>query len=283
MLRQALSLPYRIDSRYHSGMPPLSRRAFSALSLTAAVPVQARAPTDRLASILARGEVRIGVWLGAAPWGFLRDRGDMDGSEVELARRIAADLGVRAILLPVTFNERIPAVVRGDVDLLCATLSILPDRMRRIAFAHAHGRFDVAMGVREDNPVRRPGDLAGRAVIALEQGAARQSVEERFLGQARIMPVPDYAAALTAFAAHPEAILAVPDFTLRRMILDHPELRIEARGVLGRTAYAIAIQQGQPDLLRFINTSVFLMDQDGTLAEIHQRHARAPRPRQARL
>jgi len=45
-----------------------------------------------------------------------------------------------------------------------------------------------------------------------------------------------------------------------------------ARASLDHRCYAAAILQGDQELLRFLNTWVFLRAQDGTLAEIYERY-----------
>ncbi|MEM7296090.1 MAG: transporter substrate-binding domain-containing protein [Pseudomonadota bacterium] len=79
-------------------------------------------PVDgRLATILAQERIVVGVKADYEPWGFISPNGSIDGLEIDLARDIAARLGVALELVPVTATNRIDRVNQGYVHVVIAT------------------------------------------------------------------------------------------------------------------------------------------------------------------
>jgi len=255
----------------------------AALSLPLADRARAQGATGRFRRILETGELRIGVWLGARPWGFVDDRGGMDGSEVTLARRLAADLGLRPILVPLAFSERLPALLEDRVDVLCATMVVLPPRLRQIAFAHPHGSFGVVVVTRRGQAIGALHDLAGRRVAALTGGAAGDSIFRELPPGASLLPVQRFDEAFRALEENRVEAVAVPEFIYRRRLIEEPGTALESAFRAADFAYALAVRHGEHDLLRAINTCVFLWEQEGMLFDLHETFMGGPQPTPRRL
>lgn len=234
-------------------------------------------------SLVDAGELRIGVWLGARPWGFIDAAGNPDGSEIVLARRLAEDLGLRHILLPLSFPERVPALLQGRVDVLCATVVMLPARLRQIAFAHSHGSFGVVLVSRRGSPIAALADLAGRRVAALTGGASGDSIFRQLPPGASLVSVESYDAAFQALEDGIVDAAAVPEFVQRRRLIEKPGGPLRFAAHVADVAYAMAVRQGEHDFLRAINTCLLLWEQDGTLAEWQEMFMGGPQPVTPRL
>lgn len=264
----------------------LSRRGMAAggISLFAARQGLAQRPAGLLQRLLDAGEVRIGVWLGAAaPWGYQDDRGELDGSEIALAYRLASDLGLRPILVPLDFVDRMPALSEGRVDVLSATTAILPVRLRQVAFARPHGTFRVVVVTRGGRQYGSLDALAGLRVAVLAGGVTGESIFRELPAAVRLVPVLNFDEAFALLERQEVDGVAVPDFVHRRRSIARPELGLENALPVADFAYALAVRHGEHDLLRAINTCIFLWEQEGFLAEIHETFMQAPRPNLERL
>lgn len=89
-----------------------------------------------LGRVLARGVLRVGVWLKGSPYGHRGQDGLPAGMEVEVGRGIARSLGVAPDFVPLAASERISAVVLRHLDFACATIIVTPERLRRPALTH---------------------------------------------------------------------------------------------------------------------------------------------------
>ena len=61
-----------------------------------------------LSDILKKGEVKIAVPEAFAPFGSVGKSGEHEGYDVDVAKLIAKDLGVKLIIVPVVSKQRIP-------------------------------------------------------------------------------------------------------------------------------------------------------------------------------
>lgn len=259
----------------------LPRRLLPALAAGLFAAPQARAAgeapgaaTGALGRILRSGIVRIGVWLEAPPWGSYDHDGTPDGAEVALARLLARDLGVRLRLQRLEVRDRIPALEEDRVDILAALVPVVPATRRHVAFASPHGELAVAVATRRASPVRSLADLAGLRVALPDNTFAAEEARTMLPPDTTQLLLPDLVACIDA-TAHGRADAAVSyGWLLRDLSLSRPELDIEPRFTLSHAHHALAMRLGEPDLLRFVNTFLYLRGADGALAEIHERYLR---------
>lgn len=80
-----------------------------------------------------RPVLRVGVAPDYPPVVYEQD-GEIVGIEADLARLIGTSLGRRIEFARLPFTELIPALERGEVDVLMSGLSITPERAERVAF-----------------------------------------------------------------------------------------------------------------------------------------------------
>ncbi|MBS7789714.1 transporter substrate-binding domain-containing protein [Roseococcus sp. SDR] len=261
----------------------LARRALPALVGAAVPALHARAnpPGGALGRILARGRIRIGVWLEGGPYGFRRPDGTLSGMEVETARDIARFLGVTAELVPLPFSERFPMVQRGHVDIACALMLITPARLRQVAFAAPHGEFTTVLATTRHLQLTSLAELDGRRILTLsndmlgDDPGLPPGVQFQFIAS--------YDEAIALLHAEHAAAVVLGLNTFRRLALAHPEEELRILAPLGEFRYAVALPQGEPDLLRFLNTWVFLREQDETFASLYETFMGGPRPDVSRL
>jgi len=92
-----------------------------------------------LDDIKARGVLVVGVKKDVPLWGMLDGQtGEIKGFEPDLAKLIAAKLGVKLQLTGVLTSERTDAVIQRKVDLLIATLSDTPERRQAMTLVLPH-------------------------------------------------------------------------------------------------------------------------------------------------
>lgn len=263
---------------------PLARRALFALpSALAGLPTtaMARAPGGALGRILAEGRVRIGVVRDVPPYGLINEAGELTGLEVDLARDVARSLGVHLDLVPLSFGERIAAVALRHVDIAAAALFMSPDRLLRVAFTHAYGQIATLLVTSALRPVSGAAELSGRRVLGMSAPliAALPALPHDSIPAVEA----DLARAVAAIVAGEAAALVVAAPTFRHLAFQFPEAQLYPILTLSELPYAMAVPLGEPDFLRFLNTWVFLREEDGTLASLHETYLGGPVPDMQRL
>ena len=89
----------------------------------------------RLPEILSRGALRVGLTGDQPPLNMMSRSGKLEGLEVDLSTALAASMGVRLELVQKPFPDLLPALQRGDVDVVISGVTITPERNTQVAFA----------------------------------------------------------------------------------------------------------------------------------------------------
>lgn len=160
--------------RVRRGLAALAFTTAAATAVVALVPaaVQAQPQSPVLDKIRDSGTIVLGYRESALPFSFADAKGQPAGYAVDLCLRAAEaarqklglkDLKVR--WMPLTPQNRIPAVVNGLVDLDCAPNTNTLERQKQVAFSVSHYVSTVRMLVRADSGIRSLADLRGKTVV----------------------------------------------------------------------------------------------------------------------
>jgi polar amino acid transport system substrate-binding protein len=208
---------------------------------------------------------------GGEPYVFqdARDGTRLTGFEVEIADGLARRLGVRPEFVQNDWQMLVPALERGDCDMVMNGLEVTPARAARVAFSAPYYRFDVTLVVRAADAGRVHGlaDLRGRRVATLG-GSLAADVLARAPG---VDGVP--------YEGVQEPYLDLEDGRVDGVVLDHviaarygltrPGLRQAA--VVGDGVYAIAVRPGERDLRAALDDALAALRASGELRAILER------------
>lgn len=173
------------------------------------------AAAETLSDIVARGEIVVGSKADYQPYGFRDKDGRIVGIEPDLAADVAARLGVRLRLEPVTPANRIQMLEDGKVDLLIATMSITEERSKAVSFVspayYASGIAGLALS---GSGIRSEADLKGKTVCAVKGNVANEELQTVYVQKE-----------LETFDTIPEAAQALRERRCATFVYDHAALR----------------------------------------------------------
>jgi polar amino acid transport system substrate-binding protein len=147
--------------------------AFGAVAIAAPSVWTRKAYAVTPAEIKARGKVLIGIQGDNPPWGFVDSSGKQDGLDADISALFAKELGVPAEFTQLAVANRIPALTSGRVDILFATMAMLPERAKAVQFSKPYGANIITFIAPKDMEIKSPADM-GKYVI----GVARGSVQD---------------------------------------------------------------------------------------------------------
>lgn len=125
--------------------------------------VSAQGEQDLLAVIQQRGTIIIGLEGDWAPWSFLGDDDQLTGFDVEVARAIAAKLGVEAEIIPGEWDGLFAGMDAGRYDIVVNGVEVTPERTEKYDFADPYAYIRTALIVRGDNEdIKTFEDLKGK-------------------------------------------------------------------------------------------------------------------------
>ncbi len=88
---------------------------------------------DVLEDILERGSMRVGV-SEFVPWTMKTNDGELIGFEIDMANKIASDMGVEVEFVVYEWSDIIDALNEGEIDLIAGGMAITPERALKLNF-----------------------------------------------------------------------------------------------------------------------------------------------------
>ena len=172
-------------------------RAAATLVALALMAVTASAQTGTIGKIKERGKLLAGVKYDTPPFGYLNEKNEVVGFDVDLMREIAKSMGVGIELVKVTSPTRIPLLVSGNVDIVAASMTHTREREGTIDFSITYYTGAQALLVPTASTIKGLGDLAGKTV-AVQQGTTLEKTLAQLAPQAKVQPFRDYTTAWLA-------------------------------------------------------------------------------------
>jgi len=167
-----------------------------AVAMLGAVVAPARAE-DALEAIKARHKLIAGVKNDTPPFGYLDEKNEVVGFDIDLVHEIAKALGVEVEFVKVTSPTRVPLLVSGNVDLSAASMTHTREREGAIDFSITYYTGAQTLLVPADSAIKGLKDLAGKTV-AVQQGTTLEKTLAQAAPEAKIQPFRDYTTAWLA-------------------------------------------------------------------------------------
>ena len=261
--------------------PPATNAARSTTAPdTTCNPVESFAPDDAttgpgLDKIRSNGVLVVGVDQGTTGWGY-RDphTGELKGLEIDLLKKIAGTiLGDESKIKfkTVTTAQRIAAVQRGDVDMVASLLTATCARWEGVDFSTVYYDAHQDVMVNQNSGIDSVDDLAGRTVCATRGSTSIVNIAAR-VPKAVLYPVDTRSDCLVALQEGEVDAITSDDTILRSF---QAQERVPHTKLLGTISegehepYAIAIERGNEDLVRFVNGVLDQMREDRTLEQLY--------------
>ena len=136
--------------------------AVAAFLLTSLAQAQEKSKLDQ---VMQRGKVIVGVTSEAPPFGFVDEKGELVGFDIDIARLLAKYLFAkdespkRIEFLKQGFAARWPNVESGAVDFGIQVTTILPDRVLRVGFTRPYIDSGIVLIVKKDSSFKTLKDL----------------------------------------------------------------------------------------------------------------------------
>jgi polar amino acid transport system substrate-binding protein len=227
-----------------------------------------------MAAIHDRGRLKLGVGIGAYLLGFPNPTtGRLEGFEADIAREIAfAIFGVyddsKIELHTLNANEREPAVLSGQVDLVLAAMTITCDRWKRVAFSTDYYTAGQRILVNNDSPVTSAADLGGKKVCASSSGTNIPIIQNLPAKPIAVGALNTGDCLLMLQQRQVDAV-STGDVILAGLHKQDPGSKIVGDRFTSEST-GIAISPQSVDLIRFVNAILEKLKADGTWTRLQR-------------
>ncbi|QJP14513.1 transporter substrate-binding domain-containing protein [Starkeya sp. ORNL1] len=253
----------------------MNRRALLALVtggvLAAGLVLPHAAKADALADITTRKTIRIAVPQDFPPFGSVGADMEPKGYDVDVAKLIAAKLGAKLELVPVTSANRIPYLQTNKVDLVISSLGKNPDREKVIDFTSAYAPFFNGVFGPAEVKVTKVEELSGKTV-----GVTRGAVEDLELTKiaptdATIKRYEDNNGTISSFLSGQVDVIATGNVVAAAILARNPPKKPEIKFLIKNSPCFIGLNKNEPALLAKVNEIIAGAKGDGALAAISQK------------
>jgi polar amino acid transport system substrate-binding protein len=126
------------------------------------------------AEIKKKGKIVVGIQGDNPPWGFVNSSGKQEGFDADISELFGKELGVPVEFFPLEVANRIPALTAGRVDVLFATMAMLPDRAKAVQFSKPYVANIITLVAPKATVVKTNADM-GKLTIGVPRASAQDT------------------------------------------------------------------------------------------------------------
>ena len=245
------------------------------LSVGLAALTAGSAAADALESVTKAGVIKIGIFEDFPPFASLGSSMKIEGYDVDMANALAEKLGVKAELVGITGQNRIPFLGEGKVDLLLS-IGYSDERAQVVDFTKPYAPYYIAVMGPKDIDVKNAADLAGKS-IAVNRGTLEDTeVTKVAPADANIQRFSDYAGVISAFLSGQSQLMVVGNDVGATILAKNPAIEPVEKFLLLTSPSDMAVKKGEAALLAKVDAILAGMKKDGSLNDMAVKWLKQP-------
>ena len=218
--------------------------------------------------VIRRGVLRVGMST-FVPWAMKDKTGKLIGFEIDVATRLAEDMGVKVEFVPTKWSGIIPALLTGKFDVIIGGMGILPSRNLKVNFSDPYDYTGMSMVASKAMATGMTGVEAFNqpdVVIAARLGSTAVTAARKYMPQAELRLFDDEAQAYQEVINGRAHAVVGSAPTPAFQALKHPErLFLPIEGTFTREPIGFAVRKGDVDTLNFFNNWIRYVAAEGWL------------------
>ncbi|CAB3810444.1 transporter substrate-binding domain-containing protein [Paraburkholderia fynbosensis] len=229
--------------------------------------------------IIKRGKILVAIDTTDAPYGEINAQMKPDGFDVALAQNMADALGVKLEIVPVTIPNRIPFLLTNRADVILSTLAVTAQRAQQIMYTNPYSSQKLQIIAAKTRKISSPADLKGLKVGVIRGGIADAPLTAVAPQGTNIVRLDDVAGCVQALVSGQVDAIAEGMLIPGQINAAQGGDKDEAKFDLYQSHFAMGVRHGSFDLLQWINTYIYTIKLDGTLAKLHEKYLHLPMPK----
>ena len=222
--------------------------------------------------VVRRGTLKVGMST-FEPWAMKDKNGKFIGFEIDVAQRLAKDLGVKLQLVPTEWSGIIPSLLTGKFDMIIGGMSIRADRALKVNFTIPYNTTGVSMVAHKDKAKGFSStDDFNKSDVTLvaRTGTSAAAAAKKVMPKARLL----------LFDQEPQALQELLNGNAHAFVssapkpafeaVKHDELFLPFSGTFTSEPNAIAVRKGDPDTLNVLNSWIRAVEAEGWFKERFQ-------------
>lgn len=240
---------------------------------TAASVQQQLTQESTIEQIVKRGVIKVGMDT-FLPWAMKNKNGEYIGFEIDVARKLAEDMGVEVEFVPTKWAGIIPALLTSKFDVIIGGMGITPQRALKVNFTIPYEYSGMSIVAHKEKAVGFDSleDFNRADVeIASKLGTTAAEATKKFFPKAKVRLYDDEAQTYQELRnGRVHAVVASAPRPAFEAIKYSETLFLPIEGTFTKEPIGFAIRKGDPDTLTYFNSWILNNELSGWLAERHQ-------------
>lgn len=229
---------------------------------------------ETLDDISKSGELRVCFDAGYMPFEMKGKNSDYIGFDIDYSKLMAKQMGVKYVPVNTAWDGIIPALMTNKCHMIMAGMTITAQRNMRINFSNPYivvGQ-SIVLSPKLKGKINSYKDLNDpQYTVASKLGTTGESAVKKLLKKAKY----------NAFEKEVDAVMEVVNGKADAMVYDMPFVSIYAaqnadkvEAIIEPFTYeplGIAVRQGDPDMLNFVNNFLSQAKQDGSYDRLYKK------------
>ena len=250
----------------------------AALGMAVATGAAAQSAQQQLSSesvietIKKRGALKVGMST-FVPWAMRDKNGELVGFEIDVAKKVAADMDVDVEFVPTSWDGIIPALIAGKFDVIIGGMSVRPQRNLTINFTipYAHSGMGIAANKAMVADMKWPDDYDSADVtFSCRRGATSCNDVDRLFPKATVRRFDDDVQAFQeVLNGNAHAVLSSYPKPVEWASGNPEHIFLPTTDNLSQGDEAFGLRKGDPDALNFFSNWILVNTTNGWLEERH--------------
>ena len=220
--------------------------------------------------VLQKGVLRVGMST-FVPWAMKDKQGNLVGFEIDVAKRLAQDMGVKVEFVPTKWSGILPGLLTGKFDIIIGGMGITPERNLKVNFSIPYdytgmsvvASKKLAKGFKSLSDFNKPG-----VTIAARIGTTAAAAAKKHVPNANLKLFDDESQAVQELLnGRVHALIASAPLPAYQA-LEYPDrLFLPIKESFTREPIGFAVVKGDVDTLNFLNSWITIVDAEGWLKE----------------
>ena len=250
----------------------------AALGMAVATGAVAQSAQQQLSSesvvetIKKRGALKVGMST-FVPWAMRDKNGELVGFEIDVAKKVAADMDVDVEFVPTSWDGIIPALIAGKFDVIIGGMSVRPQRNLTINFTipYAHSGMGIAANKAMTADMKWPDDYDSADVtFSCRRGATSCNDVDRLFPKATVRKFDDDVQAFQeVLNGNAHAVLSSYPKPVEWASGNPEHIVLPTTDNLSQGDEAFGLRKGDPDALNFFSNWILVNTTNGWLEERH--------------
>ena len=229
------------------------------------------AADDSLAKVKAAGTLILGLDSAFPPMGFINDKNEIVGFDIDLAKEVTSRMGIELKLQPIDWSSNILELNSGNIDCIWNGFSISEERKAEVNFTDAYMQNRQVVIVRGDSGINTLADMAGKTLCLQAGSSASDALASNADFKASLKEVVELSDNVTAFMeleGKTSAAILMDEIVAAYYIKQNAKDYKILDESLADEQYGVGFRLADQSLRDEVNNQLKAMAADGTLAEI---------------